>query len=217
MDDSVSKAHLQPWNHICIPEYVASVRAKDLAIWEKLVQASPTHSERFSGILGVECKIPVSRNDGARDIAAESSASRITPLHNIEALPPRSALAQLPIEQLDPNPSPRYDEVLLAVIGILEHLKEEPDLSGWIRAGGLSAPNALMAGQVSVEALLDVHRQELYKRSLKNLVSDLQGGVRQTHIPHVWFEHDPVIDAWASKGRSALRNMNIALISGFGD
>src|ERR1700730_18565613 len=33
LDDSSLKAHLQPYNHVCIREYVASLRGKDLEVF----------------------------------------------------------------------------------------------------------------------------------------------------------------------------------------
>src|SRR5882762_4752740 len=35
LDDSPLKAHLQPYNHVCIREYVASLRGKDLEVFAK--------------------------------------------------------------------------------------------------------------------------------------------------------------------------------------
>ncbi|KAF8635333.1 hypothetical protein AX15_000452 [Amanita polypyramis BW_CC] len=46
LDDSHLKAHLQPWNHICIREYVAETRAADLQAAQDLKLQSKNHIEK---------------------------------------------------------------------------------------------------------------------------------------------------------------------------
>ncbi|KAF9003070.1 hypothetical protein BDQ17DRAFT_1425586 [Cyathus striatus] len=44
LDDSPLKAHLQPWNHLCIKEYVGEIRAKDVQIRDAVTRAQRMRS-----------------------------------------------------------------------------------------------------------------------------------------------------------------------------
>lgn len=52
IDDSMEKAHLQPYNHICIPDYTYELRSRDLE-----ATTSSSHGSHFDetllGIIGV--------------------------------------------------------------------------------------------------------------------------------------------------------------------
>ncbi|KAH7910425.1 hypothetical protein BJ138DRAFT_1152948 [Hygrophoropsis aurantiaca] len=92
LDDSPLKARLQPYNHICIPEYSSVMRAKDVHTLEL---------EKLSQVMN-----PNQQNK-----------------HSSTANTPEEA----------------YDATLLAVIGVLDDIKSQNNVAGWIRSGKLRA------------------------------------------------------------------------------
>lgn len=83
----------------------------------------------------------------------------------------------------------RYDETLLAIVGILEELRNEDDVAGWIKSGGLRGPG--VAQSVSDGPVLN-DRSTLVEGAL-------------------WFESDEVLGFWAAKGRQVLSLLNIRM------
>ncbi|ESK90306.1 phosphoprotein phosphatase [Moniliophthora roreri MCA 2997] len=79
-----------------------------------------------------------------------------------------------------------YDETILAIIGILEALKDESDVAAWARNGGL-----LQTGEEAVTKAVD----------------DEKPGT-------MWFDDVQVFNHWVEKGRTALTELEIAIDSG---
>ncbi|KAJ7100732.1 hypothetical protein B0H15DRAFT_770143 [Mycena belliarum] len=49
LDDSVRKAHLHPFNHVCVEEYLQETRARDLEVWEAShSRATPLSAKRLA-------------------------------------------------------------------------------------------------------------------------------------------------------------------------
>ena len=126
-----------------------------------------------------------------------------------------------------------YDEMLLAVVGILEEVKVQGNVSGWMRRGGL------MLGQeqeVSVDyANLSAKKRRLSDESdspgtppsqpLLEDDADVTGITPSavTGIPmnksemeetSIWFEDQELVEWWADKGRVALDGLGIEVVSG---
>lgn len=88
------------------------------------------------------------------------------------------------------SPSARkYDETLLAVIGILDTIKMEDNVAGWIRAGGLWGP---YPGE-----------------------GDISDGQEEGEEGRrMWFDYKPTFDYWVSRGRDEIERLGIPLVHG---
>ncbi|EIW76395.1 hypothetical protein CONPUDRAFT_111312 [Coniophora puteana RWD-64-598 SS2] len=129
LDDSPLKARLQPYNHVCLPEYTGGLRAKDVRALELIEhergrevgrQDDRAQEEGTEANVGaVESSSPESkkRKRAQRDVSGSHSPSSV----------PSSA---------DVEP---FDPTLLAVIGVLDALKHESNAAAWVRARGLFA------------------------------------------------------------------------------
>ncbi|KAH8105353.1 hypothetical protein BXZ70DRAFT_887596 [Cristinia sonorae] len=149
LDDSPRKAELQPYNHICIPEYDGVRRAKDLQAVqnEKLaLQAlkddftyGPGHLAKPTGVSEAE-PLEDEKKDVLDDesLAAEDQGSkkRKRPSKKEKKA---AALSTAVSEFMSRREAP-YDNILLAVIGILEEVKTQGNIAAWIRSGGLRRP-----------------------------------------------------------------------------
>jgi len=172
----------------------------------------------------------------------------------------------------------KYDETLLAVIGILDAIKEQSNVAGWIRSGGLLGGNG--GGRDRVEEMAkpismlgngkptgdsddrydsdlsvdrDVREGGARKRKRRRVdVGDGDDGgpslavssaspihtVRQPETwlegeigagteargeeqgeedgTEMWFENEATIDGWVGRGRRALEELSIPVVSGVG-
>ncbi|CAA7263834.1 unnamed protein product [Cyclocybe aegerita] len=189
IDDSPLKAALQPWNHLCIREYVQEMRRWDLGVadWEvarakarEAREAKEEAEKEAERRREAEAQDPESSVSApaleqqavegpsqaheaeaeAEDAAAEDSAEKPTKKRKLKRLVKREAvqrakeekerealLAMADIEDGEDidveealaklKAKMRYDETLLAVVGVLDRIKHESNVAGWMRAGGL--------------------------------------------------------------------------------
>jgi hypothetical protein len=161
LDDSPAKARLQPYNHVCIPEYDSSLRVTDLRRFERekieaksmvaLLPTPPTDNELLesrSKAQGLEMRTPRKQKEHARpmpertksaDISSSSSDSDLSVVESTPAPVEQSFIPILPTERarISSRPGETYDPTLLAVIGILDEIKKQSSVAGWIRGGGL--------------------------------------------------------------------------------
>jgi hypothetical protein len=115
LDDSPAKARLQPHNHVCLREYDAGLRTTDLArlTWERAAGASsPPVSPPPSTSGEAEDRKPT-KADKKRKRAAERAGA---------------------------PPGAPFDATLLTIVGVLDALRTESNVAGWVRAGGLWGP-----------------------------------------------------------------------------
>lgn len=89
-----------------------------------------------------------------------------------------------------------YDETLLAIIGILDTIKMEDNVAGWIRAGGLWGPHN-NGGVIS----------HLFSSSEST-------GQEEEDVRRMWFEHKPTFNYWVSRGRETVERLGIPLVHG---
>lgn len=105
---------------------------------------------------------------------------------------------------------PGYDETLLGVIGILEAVKHESNVAGWIRAGGLwgrGRPTAVEEERMG-HGLQDAGSKLAKKR---------KGGGKGNDAgedPEMWFEDGATMDYWAGRGRAALGVLGVDIGAG---
>ena len=121
LDDSHSKAALQPYNHLCVREYSRAQRNADLAalgLW--LAPNPPQHTP-----------LP----------ALETTAQQGEEAHH--AGKGRKRKRDKEQQQQEPEKEGEgLDETLLAVIGILHAARMQSSVAGWLRAGALIQPRS---------------------------------------------------------------------------
>ena len=220
MDDSSLKAALQPWNHLCIKEYVQEIRNLDLSVAqlevtrrrshkveqpkhfdatteEETVEESmddPSVTKIIKEVVMIHGKMvgeetlmkkvvrevvmvngemvdeqELASQQEVPDADQEISQTRQQKKRKEKRSAKKEAIrkakeeaekeAELAAQQdaeieegeiagdeeeerdvglSESEPAPlKYDETLLAVIGVLDHIKHEGNIAGWIRQGGL--------------------------------------------------------------------------------
>lgn len=144
MDDSPLKAVLQPWNHLCVSEYGSERRKLDVEIAEREVERMwLAERERAKEVMEEE----TTTTDGSAamksneeiDKEAERKRKRKEKkmLKKKKLLLEKEQLEAQGKEEVGKVEEERYDELLLAVIGILNELKHQGNVVGWMRSGGL--------------------------------------------------------------------------------
>ncbi|KAJ7811533.1 hypothetical protein B0H14DRAFT_2859697 [Mycena olivaceomarginata] len=174
LDDSARKAHLHPHNHVCVREYLAETRRHDLEV------SQSSSSTPAPGGKPRKASKPKSKNAHAAELASVDAS--------VDA-PPAWFLS-----------SPKYDETLLAVVGILEAVKSETDVAEWIRGGGLLA--AGVADTVVEQA------EDSGLGALANQMAALN------LAQEVWFNSEATVNHWVGRGVLALEALQIPLVAG---
>ena len=128
MDDSPLKAILQPWNHLCVSEYERERRKLDVEIAERQLALMMLEHEQEMKPSDVENK----ETERTRKRQEKKKLKKEKLLLEKEQ--------QLEAQRKDESgkvEEEHYDELLLAVIGILDRLKLQGNVAGWMRSGGL--------------------------------------------------------------------------------
>lgn len=109
LDDSTTKASLQPWNHILVKECRVEEHKHDLGVFSHKIRPAnlPNHTPR-------------------KALEKEKEISAMT-----DKLSSKLSLKDSE-EQCD-----RYDDFLLAVVGILDALEYENSVTAWLTSGGI--------------------------------------------------------------------------------
>ncbi|QRW22780.1 NLI interacting factor-like phosphatase [Rhizoctonia solani] len=118
LDDSALKAHLQPYNHLTLPEYTADLRARDVRRQEAIEALANAETMTLETGIDEDSK----ESDGLIEKGGRDMGGKFTESEG-EYLP---ILARTP-----------YDKSLLAVIGVLDAIRYESSLVGWMKAGGM--------------------------------------------------------------------------------
>ncbi|KAH6902509.1 phosphoprotein phosphatase [Coprinopsis sp. MPI-PUGE-AT-0042] len=113
LDDSPKKAHLQPWNHLCIREYVGPMRHIDVKVRDaELLREQKERAEIASDSLARRA-MKKGRRDGGKRRRRRKGQRKF------------AALTEQDLHPVDSNGRPlEYDQTLLAVIGVLDAIKE---------------------------------------------------------------------------------------------
>ena len=136
LDDSHAKAALQPYNHLCVPEYTRAQRNTDIAVLHFLQRA-----EQHSTSPPQEGDSALAADTHAHAQAAPSSPD--APTGNVRKRKRKKAQEQstAPVIPTAADGSPAtLDETLLAVIGILHAARLQSSIAAWLRAGALFLP-----------------------------------------------------------------------------
>lgn len=135
LDDSPRKAELQPYNHVCIPEYSGELRAKDLEVL-RIEQLLADVDQDTPAPAGTETETNA-RLSPTLEGRADIEASRKRKRKEKKGGKRQQALLDSQAER----DTKTYDETLLAVIGVLDEIKLQRNVAAWIRDGGLWGPH----------------------------------------------------------------------------
>ena len=161
MDDSPLKAVLQPWNHLCVSEYGSKRRKLDVEIAERnlertwlaererarkisSLEAAAAPEEEMTGDEATENAYMVLKSNEKADEKNKEAERKRKRQEKKLLKKERLLLAkaqELEVqgeEEIRRVEEKSYDELLLAVIGILDGLKHEGNVAGWMRSGGLT-------------------------------------------------------------------------------
>ncbi|KXN91240.1 hypothetical protein AN958_01762, partial [Leucoagaricus sp. SymC.cos] len=132
LDDSSLKAHLQPYNHLCLKEYDLVMRRHDVNLreWEVVLFASNAEAD--------ESAVDV---DHPSDTEPGNPRKRKRKAKKENQKRERYEQQLKKLEEEGEHPEGIYDETLLAVVGILDAVKRETNVAAWIRSGRLVAPS----------------------------------------------------------------------------
>ena len=154
MDDSPLKAVLQPWNHLCVSEYGSARRKLDIQIAERELQrkwlAEREQGRELERIWEAEQALErtwIAEREGAKEMMADEEEGTVEEERKRrrkekksmkrDELKEQQLLELHGKEEIGGVEEESYDELLLAVIGILDALKHEGNVAGWMRSGGL--------------------------------------------------------------------------------
>ena len=195
LDDSPLKARLQPWNHICIPEYTRKMRLQDL---------DTIRSEK---------KLQLPLGKGEADVVEDELASSPSSTGKKKKSKRKyRGTSEESVSSPEQSPEPPastdgYDQTLLAVIGVLEAIKDESNVAGWIRAGGLlghdgaGKPLDTSAENASSAAGDDAEGSDVSKTG--------SPAPKAEESPGMWFESPATLEYWVSRGRDAISALGI--------
>jgi hypothetical protein len=208
------------------------MRQKDLRVLqrqrEKEMQEEAEQNSEWKGI-ATDCTVrgESRQKENLAGINSGPTTNRSTPDHNAEG---GSHLRDSEIKSSGPASSPqdeeRYDETLLAVVGILDAIKGESNVAGWIRAGGLwgdgshgrhdetssdqHAGGRSHEGESAVEYVPGNDAEESVQ-----VASPPPSSTVVSKSPYtMWFQRRETLEYWATRGRTALRNLGIEIEPG---
>ena len=130
-----------------------------------------------------------------------------------------------------------YDSTLLAVIGILDEIKEQSNVAGWIRAGGLwgppsetrtrlphSRPGSPSIGNDASPVLVLLAQTPTQDQDKDQPDNSTKTGIGADAAPPtdtdtgeregMWFDHEPTQAYWVRRGRNALGELGIGVVHG---
>lgn len=166
LDDSPLKGVYQPWSQIVITEY-------DKPEFQDSKDAIMRLAERTAKSLKVsetEPEVEAAEAKEATPAQESSTASAVDPTHE-----------------------PGLDTTLLAVIGILESMRNVKNVPAFVRGGGILTPSA----ELAIES------------------SEVSASTLPSHATFAhWFSNAETLEYWTQKGRAALERRGIPLEHG---
>lgn len=232
LDDSPLKAQLQPYNHVCIKEYDSALRRGDLeTLGKELAKATAGVHEVEEDGAGRKKRKRKEKKDKAHKKAdpeplgvdRSSSFTSSSPESSISPAP--ASDSQLTAVECDESTG-KYDETLLAVIGVLDTIKAEDNVAGWIRAGGLWGPHPPPALSPPDEVSSPSSEPSPMAPAATSTGNDVTQDPAQmskkdgegNEVPEgqtpMWFDHEPTFRHWVSQGREAVERLGIPLVHG---
>jgi len=189
LDDSHAKAALQPYNHLCIPEYSHTQRKADHAMLQH--ERATQGQRRITDLVMLQLERANSgttTHTNAHDrVSSPDSTSTTTEAEQGNKRKRKKKKVKKHEQQqlaatADGGASPAvFDETLLAVIGILHAARLQCSIAGWLHADALSLPPPLSE----------------------------RGSIVET-----WCDDPVLVRAWASCGREALHELGLKVEHG---
>lgn len=227
VDDSPLKAKLQPYNHLCVREYAATTRGTDVAVRDAEVLAARA-----------KLSVPTFKVDETEDrISAKKRKRKEKKRGWVERKKAEKKLWK--VGEKARVLGGEYDEMLLAVVGILEEVKVQGNVAGWMRGGGLMLGEE---GEGEVDSSAKKRRlsdgaeisdspgtppppsspspQPLLEEdaSTSAITPSAFTGIpmnkSDTEETSIWFEDQELVEWWADMGRVALDGLGIEVVSG---
>ena len=116
------------------------------------------------------------------------------------------------VDENRPNNGAECDEILLAVIGVLEATSSCENIPAWIRAGGLKKPDIHLGADTSSDDPTWFGPPDGPAAGVKPTLKDLPTFESFTH----WFQDEKLSKRWIEKGKEALKLYGIPLEHGLG-
>jgi hypothetical protein len=152
------------------------------------------------------------RHDEVQDAALEN------PLEDTEPVEHADSPSEPKSPQLQSDNKQKFDQTLLAVIGVLNALKSESNVAGWIRSGKLwsSSSSAAVQDEATPDNDSGVRDEHTAKKQKKREASvELETGADDNEgDAALWFTHTPTMEHWAGKGKETLVALGISLNDG---
>ena len=240
VDDSPLKAKLQPYNHLCVREYAATMRGSDVAVRDAEVLAA--RASRHS----TPTPIRELENENTEEDAAIAKKRKRKERKREKTEKKRAAKKSWKAREQArvAGGGGEYDEMLLAVVGILEEVKVQGNVSAWMRRGGLmlgqeQEQDGEEGGEVDYANLSAKKRRVLedgdegadssrtteeFQRLLEDdasvtgitpsAVTGIPMNKSEMEETSIWFEDQELVEWWADKGRVALDGLGIEVVSG---
>jgi hypothetical protein len=116
------------------------------------------------------------------------------------------------VDENRPDNGAECDEILLAVIGLLEATSSCENIPAWIRAGGLKKPDIHLGADTSSDDPTWFGAPDGPAAGIKPTLKDLPTFETFTH----WFQDEKLLKRWIEKGKQALELYGIPLEHGLG-
>jgi hypothetical protein len=256
LDDSPLKARLQPHNHVCLREYTAPLRGADLELlnWEKGVNAAGPSAAHLLSPNGEESadadadttveatSAPTLTEPGAGADAAETAVQPSSESKSSRKRKKKQAEKAAQLASSAP-PQKTYDTTLLAIIGILDEVKNQGNVAGWIRAGGLWGPGSPTHREEGNDAETVEEEGTAEKRSGISADEDEEmpasqattppesspppSSLRDAEVPDsarnpetdgdgvkLWFEDVRAVEYWVERGKTACEELGVEINHG---
>jgi len=116
------------------------------------------------------------------------------------------------VDETRSNQGAECDEILLAVIGVLEATSSCENIPAWIRAGGLKKPDIHLGADTSSDDPAWFGAPDGPAAGVQPTLRDLPTFETFTH----WFKDEKLLKRWIEKGKEALKLYGIPLEHGLG-
>ncbi|KIK70692.1 hypothetical protein GYMLUDRAFT_51909 [Collybiopsis luxurians FD-317 M1] len=174
LDDSPLKARMQPYNHVCVPEYQEQLYIRDVRIAESLPRESTDNLPVVAGRVPPTSVLPFNDEGliGKRKRSSSSSA---------HIFPPSKKIREFDPEDWDIL-SKHHDHIILAVIGLLDALKYESSIPAWVKARGLFAAENFdltsLGEDLEVKRIVENNDEELDRLYRESVPEGIEGTAR---------------------------------------
>ncbi|KAJ3800177.1 hypothetical protein GGU11DRAFT_662020, partial [Lentinula aff. detonsa] len=220
LDDSPLKARMQPYNHICVPEYEGNFYARDVNIAEEHNRDAISKKHNFP----IRNTVALTEALTFKKVTRAGTGKRKRSRSPSPTASPRFRKKQ---KELDAkNLSQHHDHILLAVIGLLDALQHESNVAAWIKRKGLFATHIFSDPHASPPGLtgreLDIEESDVPVENASVEPNGIESPIAPTSnsevplhpLPSLWYQHPPTRQYWVRRGVRALRELGLQVIPG---